>query len=115
MFEYYQTHLSVINCLLPVKNTNKEIEILSLFMCFDGILEDDRFGTTAKKMIRNKLGLSHQGLSNYMTSLIRKRMLSIEEEKIKILPILHPNRDEQIYMIKLINLKNFSPNKIEHD
>lgn len=112
MFEYYTTHLSIVNCLLPVKITNKEIEILSLFMCFDGILEDDRFGTTAKKMIREKLGLSHQGLSNYITSLKEKKLLSIENEKIKILPILHPNREEQAYMIKLVNIGDFVPNSI---
>lgn len=110
MFDYYQTHLSIVNCLLPSKITNKEIEILSLFMCFDGILEDDRFGTTAKKMIRERLALSHQGLSNYITSLTKKKLLSIENEKIKILPILHPNRDEQSYMIKLVNIEGFAPN-----
>jgi len=114
MFDYYQTHLSIVNCLLPSKITNKEIEILSLFMCFDGILEDDRFGTTAKKMIRERLALSHQGLSNYITSLTKKKLLSVENEKIKILPILHPNRDEQSYMIKLVNIEGFAPNILNH-
>ena len=114
MYEYYRTHLSIINCLLPVKSTNREIDILALFMCFDGIFEHDRFGTTAKKMIREKLGLSHQGLSNYITSLTKKKMLSIEDEQIKILPILHPNRDEQIYHIKLVNIESYMPNAF-HD
>lgn len=109
MFEYYTTHLSIVNCLLPVKITGKEIEILALFMCFSGILEEDRFGTTAKKMIRERLSLSHQGLSNYITSLTKKKMLSVENEKIKILPILHPQRDEQVYMIKLVNIESFLP------
>ena len=112
MFEYYTIHLSIVNCLLPVNITDKEIEVLSLFMCFDGILENDRFGTTAKKMIRERLKLSHQGLSNYIKSLKEKKLLSIEDDGIKILPILHPNRDEQTYMIKLINIGDFVPNSI---
>jgi hypothetical protein len=112
MFEYYRTHLSIVNCLIPVKITGREIDVLSLFMCFDNdsILESDRFGTAVKKMIREKLGLSHQGLSNYMNSLTKKKMLSVEDDVIMILPILCPNRDEQTYMIKLVNIQHFIPN-----
>lgn len=102
--EYYVTHLSIINCLLPVKLTQKEIEVLAWFMSFDGILANDRFGTTARKIVRQELSISHQGLSNYLKSLVQKKFLIEDGEQYKILSILHPNKDEQGYMLKLINI-----------
>lgn len=108
--EYYKTHLSIVNCLLPVKITNKEIEVLALYMYFSKSLEDDRFGTNTKKLIRERLELSHQGLSNYMNSLISKGFLRVNNSKeISILPILHPDANQQTYMLKLVNLEEFTP------
>lgn len=103
--EYYSTHLCIINCLLPIKITNKEIEVLALFMCLHGVYEHDRFGTTAKKIIRESLSLSHQSLCNYIGSLTKKKMLIINTAGIYILPILQPDKDQQVYMIKLINIE----------
>lgn len=108
--EYYKTHLSIVNCLLPVKITNKEIEVLALYMYFSKSLEDDKFGTNIKKLIRERLNLSHQGLSNYIKLLIVKGFLRINDEKeISILPILHPDVNQQSYMLKLINIEEFTP------
>ena len=43
-------------------------------------------------------------LSNYLKSLVQKKFLIEDGEQYKILPILHPNKDEQGYMLKLINI-----------
>lgn len=100
---YYVTHLTIVNALLPVKLTQKEIEVLAWFMSFDGDIAKERFGTTARKMVREALAISHQGLSNYMNSLTTKKFLIEGKDGIEILPILHPNKSEQTYMLKLIN------------
>lgn len=106
--EYYSTHLSIINCLLPVKLTNKEIEVLSLFMCYSETLNEPKFGRKIKKLVREKLDLSHQGISNYIASLIEKKMLIVHKDELSIIPILKPNMNEQIYMIKLVNIEEFN-------
>ncbi len=102
--EYYITHLSIVNCLLPIKLTPKEIEVLAWFMSFDGILAEERFGTTARKIVRKELKISHQGLSNYMNTLTTKQFIIEEGKGFKILPFLHPDQQEQAYSLKLINI-----------
>lgn len=101
--EYYNTHLSIINSVLPVKLTPKEIEVLALFMSLDFKVE--RFGTSARKIVRQELDISHQGLSNYLKSLTMKGFLIEKEGDYEILPILFPAKDQQSYMLKLINLQ----------
>jgi DNA-binding MarR family transcriptional regulator len=103
--EYYVTHLSIINCVLPTKLTPKEIEVLAWFMSFDGDIARDRFGTTAKKIVRESLNISHQGLSNYMKSLSDKKFLLEQNGNTSILPLLHPDKNEQTYFLKLINFE----------
>jgi len=102
--EYYSTHLSLINALLPIKLTPKEVEVLALFMTFKGELANDRFGTTGKKIVRDKLKLSQPGLANYMKSLISKGFLKKINGGIQILPILQPEKEYQMYQFKLINI-----------
>lgn len=108
--DFYKTHLSIINCLLPVKLTPKEIEVLALFMLYDEYLADGKFGKKVKKLIREKLQITHQGLSNYISSLINKKMLSITDEKMKILPFVMPEEGEQSYMIRIVNIEAFPTN-----
>ena len=100
--EYYNTHLQLINPLLPVHLTPKEIEVLATFMSFTGILAEDRFGTTAKKKVKEKLNLSNAGLSNYMRALKDKGF--IEDDT--ILPILFPENGHQEYYFKLKNYES---------
>lgn len=108
--DYYRRHLSIVNCLLPVNITNKEIEVLALYMYYSKTLNDDKFGTRTKKLIRVTLNITHQGLSNYINSLINKGFLILKDNKeLSILSILHPNPTEQTYMLKLINIEQFNP------
>lgn len=101
--EYYKVHIELINALLPVKLTNKEAEVLAVFMTFDGTLAQNRFCTTGKKIVREALSLSHQNLSNYINSLRAKGFINKDDQ---ILPLLFPDKNNQTYMIKLINEKN---------
>lgn len=101
--EYYKVHMELINPILPVKLSPKEIEVLSAFMSFDGILSNDRFSTTGKSIVRERLKLSHQSLSNYIISLAKKGFLVKDSSnKLQMLPILFPDKKEQIYLLKLI-------------
>lgn len=98
---YYETHLAIINALLPKKLTPMEISVLGAFMSIEGELAENRFGTTARKVVRGKLNLSHGGLGNYLKSLVSKGYVSPDLQT--IIPIIIPAREEQTYNFKLIN------------
>lgn len=101
--QYYEVHLSIINGLLPVKMTPKEIEVLSCFMSFTGELGLNRFGTTARKMVKQDLGLSDGGLGNYLKFLREKGFLKQSGTEWTINPILIPDGSLQEYRFLLIN------------
>lgn len=84
-----------------------EITVLSRFMALEGDIATYRFGTTARKVVRENLKLSLSGLSNYIGSLVEKKFLIKKEgsnDMFDIWPILFPEPGEQGYMIKLINI-----------
>lgn len=97
--DYFIQHLAIVNSVLPVKLTPKEIEVLGTFMSFTGELGERRFEATARKIVMDKLGLSPGGLSNYLKSLKDKGFVKNNE----ILDILFPEKEEQIIVFKLIN------------
>lgn len=102
-YEYYEMHLSIISPFLPKVLTNMEIKVLSRFMALEGDISVYRFGTTARKVVKENLGLTTAGLSNYMGTLIEKKFLVKNGDLIEILPILFPEKAEQTYMFKLVN------------
>lgn len=109
--DYYETHLSIINALLPKKLTPMEISVLGAFMSIEGELASSRFGTTARKLVREKLNLSHGGLGNYLKSLTTKGYIS--NNMTSIIPLVIPASEEQTYNFKLINLsKSLIPEPI---
>lgn len=81
--------------------TDMEATVLAEFMTLEGDIAKDRFGTSARKIVKQKLGLSSAGLSNYMKTLNEKGF--IINDKTEILPILIPDKEEQVYQFKLIN------------
>jgi len=97
-YDFFVKHLSIVNVFLPVHLTPKEIEVLAMFMSLTGDIAEDRFGTSARKIVMTKLNLSAGGLGNYLKSLKTKGFIQNNE----IIPILHPKSDEQPYMFKLI-------------
>ncbi len=102
--QYYRVHLSLVNALLPIQLTPKEIEVLAGFMSLDGDISRDRFGTSAKKIIKEKLNITDGGLGNYMKSLKDKGFLLFDENgKLMVRPFLQNDEKEQIYNFKLIS------------
>jgi hypothetical protein len=114
--DFYETHLSIINCMFPVevKMTPMEIKVLAAFMALEGDVAQFRFGPTAKKIVMNSVNpekpLSPAGLSNYITSLTNKKFIDKSTDMPKIIPLLTLEGDEQVYMIKLIKTIDNVPN-----
>lgn len=110
--EYYETHLSLINCVLPkpVRMTPMEIKVMAAFMSLDGDLAKYRFGPTAKKIVMKNVNpekpLSPAGLSNYIVSLVNKEILIKTGDIIEIHPLLLLDGNEQLYKFKLLNIGN---------
>lgn len=102
--EYYIYHLSIINPFLPVELTPKEREVLGTFMSFKGeIAENDRFGTTLRKLVKSTLSMSDGGLSNHLSSLKSKGAIKEDLQGIlQIAPILLPEERQQNYQFKIV-------------
>lgn len=98
--DYYPRHLAIINPLLPQHLTPREIGVLACFMGLNGSIAEDRFGTTARKFVMETMGLTLQGLSNHLKSLKDKKFIKGNV----ILPMLFPDKGEQQYSFKLINV-----------
>jgi hypothetical protein len=66
--DFYPKYLKLINVILPHPLTQKEIEVLSAFMELKGdLVESNRFGTEARRLIRNKFGFkTHSNIDNYI-------------------------------------------------
>lgn len=99
--EYFKIHLNIVNSLINTKLTPKEVEVLALFMSLQGDIAKDRFGTTAKKFVKQELSLSDGGLSNYIKSLKNKGFITSGND---IPMVLMPNAEKQEYFLQLINL-----------
>jgi DNA-binding MarR family transcriptional regulator len=100
--QYYEKHLAIVNVFLPVTLTPKEIEVLAAFMSLEGSIAIDRFGTSARKLVREELSISSGGLGNYLKSLKDKGFITeTPDSDFNILPLLHPAEGKQGYMFQL--------------
>lgn len=101
--KYYETHLYIINGMLNVKLKPMEIQVLASFMGLEGdIVNNNRFCTSARKIVKDKLGLSDGGLGNYL-KVLRDMNFIITSNNIEIIqPFLVPDSNEQCYNFKLI-------------
>lgn len=100
--EYYKKHLLLINQILPVQMTQKESEVLSAFMSLEGDIASNPFGTTGRKIVRERMSISAGGLGNYLKILKEKKFVREDENgRYVILPILIPAKYEQGYQFKL--------------
>lgn len=102
--DYYTKHLSIINPMLPKSLTPKEVEVLGAFMSLKGeIAQIDRFGTSCRKIVKARLGLSDGGLGNYIKSLKEKGFILLNEENIMYIPkVLFAESNSQGYMFKIV-------------
>lgn len=100
-FEYYKKHFLIVNNLLPIKMTDKEIDVVSIYLSSN----DKSFN---RKEIKQKLNLSDQSLSNYITSLLKKNVLYKDDNNVLHLKeFLIPDNDYQEYQIIIVNNNNF--------
>ena len=104
--KYYETHLQIVSALLPVKPTPKEVEVLAAFLALGGDIAKDRFGTTARKMVKSELRLSDGGLGNYLKSLKDKMFIIHREGEDQINPLLECESQVQNYMVQLVNTES---------
>lgn len=100
--KYYEKHLLIINHLLPIQMTPKEAEVLSAFMSLEGDIMKDPFGTSGRKIVRQRLKISAGGLGNYLRDLKEKEfILTGEDGSLYIFPLLIPDKKMQGYQFKL--------------
>lgn len=101
--KYYEMHLKIINSLIPAPLSNMEIKVLAGFMSLSGDLTDtNRFNTTAKKEIANRLSISSAGISNYIKSLEQKGAIYYNIDNVlEIAKILLCENEEQFYQFKI--------------
>lgn len=93
--DFYAKHLELINPILPVKLTPKEIEVLGAFMSLKGeMAEEERFGTYCRKKVKKLLDLSDGGLGNYLRDLKLKKYVT---DSWGIVPFLFPKDNPQEY------------------
>ena len=103
--QYYTTHLSIMNVFLPVKMTPKEIEVLANFMSLEGDIAEDRFGTSARKIVMQEMKIKPGGLGNYFDTLQKKGfLLKDTEKKFTIFHMLYPEPNVQGYEFQLLKL-----------
>jgi hypothetical protein len=100
--EYFIYHLSIINPFLPVELTPKEKQVLGTFMSFSGdIAEKNRFGTTCRKIVKEKLNMSDGGLSNHLAKLKEKEAIIEVNNMLVISSFLVPSKKQQNYQFKI--------------
>jgi hypothetical protein len=105
--EYYQTHLNIVNVFLPVKMTPKEIEVLAHFMSLEGSIAEDRFGTSARKLVMQHMNLKPGGLGNYFKTLKEKKFLMENgQKKLEIFSLLYPEPLVQSYQFQLKEIES---------
>lgn len=103
--EYYIMHLQILNAILPVKLTDKELEVLAAFMGLDkNLIEENYFNPITRKKVLNKVNLTPAGLSNHLKSMINKGFLIKNSitNTITIKDFLLPEENEQGYKIKIL-------------
>lgn len=101
--DFYKKHLLIINHILPVQMTNKEAEVLACFMSLEGDLANDPFSTSGRKIVMRKLNIKPGGLGNYLDAFKRKGFVleNKTSKDLRIIPILIPNKETQLYQFKL--------------
>lgn len=99
--EYYRTHLRIITSLMPAKLTDRELEVLAEFMSFDGDFAKDRFGTSQRKIVMERLKMKAPNLSTLLKGLELKGIIKDGN----ILPIFLPEKGTQRYEFVLTHDK----------
>lgn len=105
--QYYKKHLEIVTAIMPGKITDTEILVLASFMALEGdVVQDDRFGTSARKKVMEDLNMVAGGLGNHLKSLRDKKYIHYKEgtKKYEINKWLIPdNKKFQKYQFTIIS------------
>ncbi len=98
--DFYSVHLEIINPLLPVKLTVKEIDVLSVLLHFSNTQAlQEAFKNNFRKYLRDILFMSSASLYNYMQSLQKKGALLDNKGTVNDL-LIPSNTQEYRFRIK---------------
>lgn len=97
--DYYKTHLRIVNAILPIGITNKEIDILAWFLILP--VRENMFDTTNRRKVIKELGLTDGGMSNHLKNMKKKGLLQRVGDFLTITPALIPDEKFQGYSLKI--------------
>lgn len=105
--DFYRVHLQIVNSVLPVKMSGRELSVLAKFMSLNGKY-DYRFSTDARNEVMEALSISPSNLSNNLSSLVKKKFLiafidSDGKKRYKVNPIVGTDHKRCEYNFLLEN------------
>lgn len=103
--EYHTMHLKLIMPLIKVSLTEKEISVLAEFLSQPKELKDlGIFNNVSRKRVKDYLGISTAGLSNYLKELKDKKLLYVDGEFdiLKVNKNVLPDEEVQGYQFKIV-------------
>lgn len=101
--KYFEAHLSIVNSVLPIRATPREVEVLGIFMSLEGDIANDRFGTSARRIVKKMLKLDDGGLGNFLRGLRQKGFIILGPSNKEIInPLLSAEFPEQHYNFKIV-------------
>ena len=104
--EYYRMHLSIVHNFFPEQLANKELETLAHFMSLEGdIVDRDRFGTQARKIVMERMNIKPGGLGNYLRFLREKKYIYEKDGKFHINPYILSDSQQQGYQFLITKKK----------
>jgi len=95
--DFYLTHLKLINALLPVELTNKEMLVLSRLLYFnftESLIK--KYKGNYRKYIRNILNLSSSSLFNYLSKMIKNGVI-VNGDTGEVNQLLIPENTQEYY------------------
>lgn len=101
-YEYLLKHLMIINAILPVQMTNKEMEVIAAFINEEDSLGKDVFSTLGRKRVMTLLSLKPGGLSNYLNQLKEKGFIKEVNKELKIIDLVKPLSNSKTYKFKIV-------------
>lgn len=102
---YFKAHLGILNALLPIHITHREVEILSHFWSLPvEVRSPNMFCTEARREVSKVLGLNGGSMSNHLKNMRKKGLLLRDGDYFVIAPALLPSDSVQSYRLKLVRL-----------
>lgn len=100
--EYFTQHIRIINSVLPVKLTEKEIEILGGLLYIFYKEDVYIFSLEGRRLLSNLLKIDHSNLNKYIKGLTNKGFIVSNKGLETLLPLILPtDTKSQQYNFKI--------------